>query len=169
MAGTTTGGGNRGTPSAGCFDFGVPPSNGEDRLYLWTAPSTGTFVFDTLTAGGIDTVLYVWGACGGPELVCNDDFTEPPDGNAGSQVGVQLTAGQSIYIVVDSYATSGSFTLNGTGPVAAGNCCAQRTTPGCEDVTIQECVCDVDMPCCTTAWDRLCVAEAISFCIVQCN
>jgi hypothetical protein len=74
-----------------------------------------------------------------------------------------------VFVVVDSYGEPGRFTLDVAGPVAAGNCCAQRAESGCEVPAIEQCVCEVDSPCCTSAWDRLCVAEAISFCLVQCG
>jgi hypothetical protein len=41
----------------------------------------------------------------------------------------------------------------------AGNCCEARTTPGCDDPVIEECVCSKDVlpDCCTKAWDVFCV------------
>lgn len=137
-------------------------------LYQWKAPSSGTFVFDTLTPG-IDSVLYVLDGCAGSELVCNDNFVEPPDGNLGSFVGVELSAGQTVVVVVDSYMASGGFTLDVAGPVPSGNCCAQRGAVGCQIADTELCVCAVDDWCCTFDWDRLCVAEAISDCGAQCG
>lgn len=124
-------------------------------------------MFDTLSSS-LDTVLYVWAGCSGPELVCNDDFGLGADMSSSSYVGLPLTAGQQVVIVVDSYSTAGAFTLRIRGPAAPGNCCAQRGEPGCEDAEHESCVCEVDGFCCGTAWDKDCVAGLISFCAVDC-
>lgn len=137
-------------------------------LYQFVAPTSGTYVFDTLTPG-INTVLYVWDGCGGPELACNDNFVEPPDGNLGSLVGVELNAGDMVVVAVDSYSSSGGFTLNAAGPVPDGNCCAQRGAVGCQVTDVELCVCALDDWCCTFGWDRICVAEAVSLCDAQCG
>jgi hypothetical protein len=39
------------------------------------------------------------------------------------------------------------------------NCCIQKTVPGCNNSTIQQCVCAADPYCCSTAWDGICVGE----------
>jgi hypothetical protein len=165
IASTTSGAGNDAAPADTCFAFGVTPANGEDVLYSWTAPSDGTFTFDTLSPG-IDTVLYVEPGCGGAELVCNDDFAQ---NNSGSYVGLEMTAGEQILIVVDSYAASGAFTLQIRGPVAEGNCCAQRSTGSCETPDVASCVCENDSYCCDTAWDQSCVVDAMLICSAQCD
>lgn len=160
--------GNDAAPTDNACYAGFPPSNGEDVVYRWTAPSNGTFVFETLSSP-TDTVLYLWPQCGGPDLVCSDDFTDLAH-YVGSLVGLEMTSGQQVIVVVDSYDTSGPFTLNITGPAAPGNCCAARGTPGCEDSALATCVCDpkVDPFCCNTAWDQSCVEEAISICSAVC-
>ena len=172
VPGTTSGFGDDASPSAGCFFPGVPVSDGEDVLYQFVAPATGTYVFDTLTPG-IDTVLYVTDGCGGSELVCNDDFVEPQDPmnpNFGSFTGVELSAGEMVVVTVDSYDVSGGFTLDVAGPVPGGNCCAQRgLSAGCVDINVELCVCAFDDFCCTFGWDHLCVGEAIDFCSAQCG
>jgi hypothetical protein len=161
--------GNDAAPTDGdtCF-HGFPVPTGEDVLYRWTAPSNGTFVFNTLSSA-TDTVVYLWPQCGGPDLVCNDDFDDFTH-HVGSLVGLQMTTGQQVIVAVDSYDTSGPFTLNIKGPVAPGNCCAARGTAGCQDTAVQACVCDpdVDPYCCGTAWDENCVEEAISICSAVC-
>lgn len=50
------------------------------------------------------------------------------------------------------------------GAPPAGDCCASHSTPGCDDATVQACVCDMDPFCCGTAWDSICVGEANSPC-----
>lgn len=39
-----------------------------------------------------------------------------------------------------------------------GSCCESKTTPGCDDPTVEACVCEGDADCCTVAWDSLCVS-----------
>jgi hypothetical protein len=99
ISGTTEGASNALTGSCG--------GDGPEATFLYTAPTTGAYVLDT---GGseIDTVLYVLDAsCAGQELGCNDDF----EGTL-SQVTVNLTAGQSVVVVVDSIGAGGPFTLH---------------------------------------------------------
>jgi len=76
--------------------------------YGFTAPSAGTYTFDTF-GSSFDTVLYVRDgtACEGPELACNDD-----EGGLQSQVQVDLGADQIVTIVIDGYSTNfGDYTL----------------------------------------------------------
>jgi hypothetical protein len=45
------------------------------------------------------------------------------------------------------------------GDAAAGNigsCCTAQTTPGCDDPTVELCVCNKIPSCCTTAWTAPC-------------
>ncbi len=46
----------------------------------------------------------------------------------------------------------------------AGSCFDVHPTPGCEDETCCTSVCGFDPFCCETAWDAVCVAEAIVLC-----
>jgi hypothetical protein len=90
-------------------DIGGCGGDGNDVSFTWTAPSDGNFVFDTF-GSMYDTVLYVRdGGCGGAELDCNDEFE-----NTQSQVSIDLTAGQSVYIVVDAFddLQMGEYVLN---------------------------------------------------------
>jgi hypothetical protein len=48
------------------------------------------------------------------------------------------------------------------GP-AATTCCVGHGTPGCDNASIQACVCAQDSFCCTTQWDGTCVSEVESF------
>ena len=46
----------------------------------------------------------------------------------------------------------------------SGSCTEENGTPGCADVDCCELVCDADPFCCTTAWDFLCVEQAVASC-----
>ena len=45
---------------------------------------------------------------------------------------------------------------------SAEPCCDAHPNPGCNDVGVQECVCDVDPYCCNNQWDSICVDEVDS-------
>ncbi len=71
----------------------------QDRAHLWTAPKSGTFVFDT-AGSGWSHALSVLMSCRGPELTC-------AVGQAGARQAVvllKLTQGQSVLVVVDGMA-----------------------------------------------------------------
>ena len=80
-----------------------------ERFFSWTAPTSGTYAFDT-EGSSFDTVLYLKpDLCKFAELSCDDD------GGAGttSRIEVLLDADQQVNVVVDGFATgSGSFVLN---------------------------------------------------------
>jgi hypothetical protein len=81
--------------------------DGPEATFLFTAPVDGTYLFDT-SGSDFDTVLYLRAAsCTGEELACNDDSE-----GVTSQVTVDLMAGESIVVVVDSLDTGGDFTLS---------------------------------------------------------
>jgi hypothetical protein len=84
-------------------------SSAPEKIYSFTAPSTGQYTIDTI-GSSYDTLIYVrTGSCGGSELACDDDA----GGNLTSLVTVSLTIGQVVYIFVDGYSTnSGSFQLH---------------------------------------------------------
>lgn len=73
----------------------------------YTAPADGIYVFDTLESR-IDTVLYTRRACDGPPLACNDDVA---DGESGSRLGLELAAGETVFLTVDGADAAGDFTL----------------------------------------------------------
>jgi len=91
--------------AASCGGDGVP-----DHLWSWTAPASGTFVFDTI-GSSYDTVLYVLDGCGGVELGCDDDITF---GTLQSEVAVTLSAGETVIVGVDGYRSTsvGPYALN---------------------------------------------------------
>lgn len=49
-----------------------------------------------------------------------------------------------------------------TVPVGDPGCCTANAGPGCDDPTVQACVCAIDSFCCETAWDDLCADEVAS-------
>ena len=85
---------------------------GSDRAFTYQAPEAGNYLVHTV-GSQFDTVLSVFdGPCGGNRIVCNDDALGwDPEGGE-SAVKVELTAGQEVTIVVDSFGSSGGeFTL----------------------------------------------------------
>ena len=52
----------------------------------------------------------------------------------------------------------------GCGSAFAGECTTTHLTPACADRVCCETVCDVDVFCCSEAWDTLCVEMAQSMC-----
>jgi len=99
-----------------CGGDGAP-----EAIYLFEAPTSDTYVFDTF-GSEFDTILSVRdGSCNGPELACNDDASF----GGTSQVSASLTAGQTIVVTVDGWGGSfGNYILNINNFVA--NCPAQN-------------------------------------------
>jgi hypothetical protein len=91
------------------FDLYCGYGNAPDVEYLFTAPSSASYVFDTV-GSSFNTVLEVRnGTCGGTRLGCNDDA----DSTSTSKLTVSLVAGQSVVIVVDGRSGSqGTYTLH---------------------------------------------------------
>ncbi|MBI2379091.1 MAG: hypothetical protein HYV07_34165 [Deltaproteobacteria bacterium] len=80
-----------------------------DVAFTWTAPTSGTYNFDTI-GSTFDTVLYVFDTvCDeSTEIACNDDSS-----GTQSRVTVDVTAGHAYTIVVDGFNTSeGDYQLN---------------------------------------------------------
>lgn len=100
ISGSTTGGASIFTPSC---SFGQAP----DHSYTFTAPTTKVYEMNTV-GSNYDTVLHVLGAtCSGVSLACNDDSF-----GLQSQVFVNLTAGQTVTVVVDGFGSSfGNYVL----------------------------------------------------------
>ncbi|MBC8072699.1 MAG: PPC domain-containing protein, partial [Deltaproteobacteria bacterium] len=90
------------------LDSPCPDGDAPDYAFEWTAPADGSYEFDTI-GSDYDTVLYLQDlACGGEELVCNDDAF-----GVASIVNADLVEGQTIIIVVSGFSgNSGAFTLN---------------------------------------------------------
>lgn len=45
-----------------------------------------------------------------------------------------------------------------------GDCCAAHGNPGCDDDTVEQCVCNEDYVCCVDPWDDICVGIAMDTC-----
>ncbi|QDE65565.1 tryptophan synthase alpha chain [Myxococcus xanthus] len=73
----------------------------QDRAHLWTAPRTGTYVFDT-APGEWGNALYVLTGCRGTELGCASN----PNGGTGRSPAMKVTLaqGQTVLVVVDGMA-----------------------------------------------------------------
>src|SRR2546425_3465194 len=117
FAGTTSG---TGTLSATCgSSLGSP-----EKVFAWTPGGSGSDTIQTCGAGtSYDTVLYMRsGGCqSGLEVACNDDACPNSTGlSRASQITVNVTAGQTYFIVVDGYlGASGAFSLTVTPPGSA--------------------------------------------------
>lgn len=101
--GTTTGASNQ-QPSC---DSGQAP----EQAFIWTAPETGVYTFDT-AGSGFDTVLHArLGWCEGPEIACNDNLS---DNQQASQLTLSAAAGDRIVLFVDGNDENeaGEFALN---------------------------------------------------------
>ncbi len=100
-----------------CNTYGT---SGPDAVFTWTAPSTGTFRFDTV-GSTVDTVLaaYKGKPSKGTELTCNGDGTKPSSdaslADGASSIQVKAAAGDKLTLVIDSKANpvlAASFQLN---------------------------------------------------------
>ncbi len=112
ISGTTVGAGSDLTSTCGAS------AASPELAYVWTAPSAGSFRFDTI-GSTYDTVLYARNLgpsgvdCGGADLACNDDSS-----GVQSVINVSVTAGQRLLVVVDGYSSgsTGNFVLNISRP-----------------------------------------------------
>lgn len=88
-----------------CGTGGAP-----DEGYVFTAPSDGTYVFET-TNNDFDTVLFVLDAvCGGNELACNNDLPGAAGGASG--LTLALTQDQVVTIGVEGFfSATGNYDL----------------------------------------------------------
>jgi hypothetical protein len=73
-----------------------------DRAHLWTAPRSGTFIFDT-SGGERGNALYVLTGCRGEELGCAASRR-----GSGPVVKVALARGQTVLVVVDGLPVDGA-------------------------------------------------------------
>jgi hypothetical protein len=86
-----------------------PGASGADVTLRWTAPATGTYLFDT-AGSNYDTVLVLFdGAnCTGPVLAREDPFFEERP----ARVVAELAQGQTVTLLIDGgRVPSGDFTL----------------------------------------------------------
>lgn len=83
----------------GASFFASCARSGRDVVHTWTAPSSGTFGFDTY-GSGYDTVLHVReGSCGGDEIACADDS----GGGYQSELSIEATEGTTYTVVLSGF------------------------------------------------------------------
>ncbi|MCA9562531.1 MAG: CAP domain-containing protein [Myxococcales bacterium] len=105
-----------GTTVGGSVELGAEcqtTDSAPERVHYWTAPSAGTYRFDT-GGSSFDTVLSVYSGCdpSASALQCNDDATN----SLTSAVTVSLDAGEGVLLVVDGFGQeSGTYTLSISG------------------------------------------------------
>lgn len=84
------------------FDPSCVAHDGRDIAYRWTAPAFGTYRFESG-----DAAIAIYDDCEGGEIVC-DDRIGPP---VGGTVLYQLSAGESVLVVVDASDGAGEAAL----------------------------------------------------------
>lgn len=88
---------------AGNDSVGSCGGGGDDVVVSFTAPADGLYVAQTISE--FDTVLYARDYCGFPQnLACDDDGGE----GTNSLFEIALTAGQTVYFVVDTFGGEGA-------------------------------------------------------------
>lgn len=105
--------------------------SGSEYVLAWEADMSGEICVSTPDTE-VDTVLYIQRQCGNSstELACNDD---PPTGGVQAVAQATVQAGQTYYIVVDQYFTSGGPV---TVTVQSGACDFGGPDGVCEPPTI---------------------------------
>lgn len=138
----------------------VPPG-GEEMIFQWTAPSTGTWVFDTYgTTYDVGLAILYPDCAASPPLQCDADFNQ-----FAQQITLDVPAGVTVAIVVDAFGpTTGDYVLNINPPPGYGFCCLANGSPGCNVASCENEVCAIDPTCCTGAWDDACGALAQANC-----
>jgi len=148
-----------------------------DVWFKWVAPAqNGTIDISTCDAASYDTSIVLYeGTCGSlVEVACNGDSA---GGNSSCQqyyseiVGFSVTPGSTYYVRVGGYnGATGSgnlllaFTQGAANCGSAGACNVAHATPGCDDTTCCNIVCNLFPSCCDTGWDQSCVDIAIPEC-----
>ncbi len=97
-----------------------PGSLSPDLVYSFT-PNSACTANISLCDSAYDTKLYVYeSTCGGANFACNDDSCGV-SGWRSELVGVNLTGGNTYYVVVDGYGSDcGTFNINITGDCTFG-------------------------------------------------
>jgi hypothetical protein len=154
----------------------------KDVWFKWTATTTGTIDITTCDAASYDTSIVLYeGTCGSlVEVACNGDSD---GGNSSCQqyyseiLGFSVTPGSTYFVRVGGYGGNPTpdgatgtgnllltFTQGSANCGSAGACNEVHATPGCDDVTCCNIVCNLFPSCCDTGWDQLCVDIAIPEC-----
>jgi hypothetical protein len=114
---------------------GQQSSTSPDVWYAFTAPYAGEFKIDTCNAVGYDTLLGLSGACGGAELVCNDDSICAASG-ARSTIIATYAAGERVLFRVSGFReASGDFIISASAitpppPPPANDACVDASPIG---------------------------------------
>jgi hypothetical protein len=104
-----------------------------------------------------------------------DPTTDPTDtGDTGDEsTGDDTTGGDDTTTGDPTGDPTTDPTADPTGDPTAGgsgNCCtAEAGRMGCENDTIEMCVCTADAFCCETEWDEMCVSTANTSCDAMCS
>ena len=151
------------------FDLSCGMNASPDHSMAWTAPQSGTFVFDTGSSSS-DTVLAISGpACAvNAEVSCNDDdfYNEVSQ----SLVAQDVQAGEQLIVTVEGYDGTVTFDLDITrNETPGGTCCETAESGGCDVEAVESCVCDLAAFCCDDAWGEVCVDVAKAVCDADCS
>lgn len=126
-------------------------SNAPDASYLWKAPVSGSYTFNTF-GSTFDTVLHLRPYNNSTQvLMCNDDA----NGTLQSSLTRYMAAGETVFIVVDGYGTScGQYKLNITTSACVSGCCinGQNYQNGQLNPSNQCQICDTSKS--TTSWSN---------------
>ena len=57
----------------------------------------------------------------------------------------------------------------GLPPPNMGDCCMDQPGPGCGDMVVTDCVCQLDPECCLFPWDDNCIDVAVGLCALECE
>ncbi|WP_437600518.1 MXAN_6577-like cysteine-rich protein [Sorangium sp. So ce590] len=97
-------------------------AGGREATYSFTAPVTGTYIFDTFGSSFDTTLSALEGTCSGATIRCNTDAA----GGQQSRLTLELEEEQTILLLVDggSASASGDFTLNVDRFAGGGICSA---------------------------------------------
>jgi hypothetical protein len=120
-----------------------------DRAFSWSAPSAGTFIFDT-NGSTYDTVLALFSDCPGSELACDDDSIPP----SRSRISRRLAAGERVVVIVDGFSEfEGTFILN-INPLSMEVCNDMVDNDGDGAVDCMDSDCTTSPLCCRPVAER---------------
>jgi hypothetical protein len=117
-----------------CGGTGAAP----DAWFRYTASFTGTAAISTCGLTGGDSVITVLEECGGPQIICLDDFC-----GLQTEVNVAVTAGEDYYIRMAGFAGgvhAGQFSITELAP-------CKLTPPGPGTPENEECGTDINGGC----------------------
>lgn len=94
-----------------------------DVWFVYDPSCSGVATIDTVGSGQTDPVLSVFDACGGNEIVCNDDF-----GGLEAQASFDVVAGTSYWVRLASIGQPGDFDINVSCSGTPGNDLCENAT-----------------------------------------